>query len=251
MSGLIYLFFFAIIIISVYTALVKYKKHKFADWPHKEKRPKEIKSFNFIFTYIIVLFVFTVLFYADQTSIYDIGIKFEINPFICFFSGFFINILWQLLHRAALHKMPIFNSLIHNYRSYRSILPRKNKEKNILIISIILLNPIYEEFLFRGVLVYKLGLLIGNFFIPIIIGYLVFMLLHLYQGISVIFQHTFHYIFFILILFSPLGLIGVIGFHFGSDLFPFLMIRHIINAYVNKYRSSRKIVSGTEKQYRT
>jgi len=244
MLDFISLYFWLIIFISIYSALIKYKKHEFADWPHHEKRPKEIKISNFIIIYIIVLVMFTVMFYDEKNSIHEIGIKFEINPFICFFTGFFINSLWQLLHRIILHKFPIIESTVHNYRAYRSILPRKTKDKSILIISIILLNPIYEEFLFRGILVYKLGLSIENFYITIIIGYLVFITLHLYQGISVILEHTLHYIFFIVLLFSPLGLIGTIGFHFGSDLFPFVMIKQVIKDYVTKYRNSRKILSG-------
>lgn len=223
---------------------MKYKKHEFADWPHHEKRPKEIKLSSFIIIYIIVLALFTVMFYDDKNSIHEIGIKLEINPFICFFTGFLINTLWQLLHRITLHKFSMFKSTIHNYRAYRSILPRKTRDKNILIISIVLLNPIYEEFLFRGILVYKLGLLIENFYITIIIGYAVFIILHLYQGISVIFEHTLHYIFFTVILFSPLGLIGVIGFHFGSDLFPFVMIRQVLKDYIAKYRNSKKVLSS-------
>jgi membrane protease YdiL (CAAX protease family) len=240
MPNLILFYFLFIILLSIYSALIKYKKYEFADWPHKEKRPEKIKFYNFIINYILVIAIFIAMFYLDKGSIYEIGIKLEIDPFICFLTGFSLNISFQLLHGKIFHKFAIFKSTIHNYRTYRSILPRKNRDKKILIISLVLLNPIYEEFLFRGILVYKLGLLIDNFYITIILGYIVFITLHLYQGISVIFTHTLHYILFILILFSPLGLIGVIGFHFGSDLFPFLTIRQTINEYVKKYRNSKK-----------
>jgi membrane protease YdiL (CAAX protease family) len=105
---------------------------------------------------------------------------------------------------------------------------------------VILFNPIYEETLFRGFLVHNLGIQVGNIYIPILVGYSVFIALHLYQGVPVIFQHTINYIFFMGFLFSPFGLIGAMGFHFGGDLFPFLRMNDVIKDYKLKYRKSRE-----------
>jgi membrane protease YdiL (CAAX protease family) len=120
-------------------------------------------------------------------------------------------------------------------------MPRSRIGKYIVAMMVVLFNPIFEETLFRGFLVHNLAIVIENIYLPILVGYIVFISLHLYQGISTIKPQTINYLFFVGFLFSPLGLIGAIGFHFAGDLLPILSLNDVIKNYKLIYRRDRGV----------
>jgi membrane protease YdiL (CAAX protease family) len=92
--------------------------------------------------------------------------------------------------------------------------PREPRQKLAMTVAVCLINPIAEELIFRGILVYQLGLALGSFQLPIVLGLLVSLANHAYQGRRAILLHTLYYLFAVTLLFSPMGLMGAIGMHF-------------------------------------
>jgi membrane protease YdiL (CAAX protease family) len=234
------LILWALIVSHTFTGLIRFNQHEFLRWPHLEKRRIKITTLKVMVFYIIMVGILIKMIIGDNLSPANLGIKNAINPYLCFVIGFAVDFLLQMSHWYS-RKSQSLDGIIVNYRTFRTLLPKSRRGKYIVAITIVLLNPIYEETLFRGFLVNNLIILIGNIYLPILVGYVVFISLHLYQGIPTVLQQTFNYLFFICLLLSPLGLIGAIGFHFGADLFPFLCINDVIKNYRLKYRESREL----------
>jgi membrane protease YdiL (CAAX protease family) len=120
--------------------------------------------------------------------------------------------------------------------------PRQPRQKLAMTIAVCLINPIAEELIFRGILVYQLGLALGSFQLPIVLGLLVSLANHAYQGRRAILLHTLYYVFAIGLLFSPMGLIGAIGMHFAGDIAPVSLMKRNLKNYRERHRRQAKPV---------
>lgn len=127
-----------------------------------------------------------------------------------------------------------------SFLAIRSIWPRSRSEKPFAFISCCMINPCTEEILYRGILVYALGEAIGNFTIPVIAGLLLNLATHFYQGPANLIFHSFFFAACVSILFSPLGLLGAVSFHFAGDLVPVVTFRHQMDRWVMRRRAARK-----------
>ena len=111
------------------------------------------------------------------------------------------------------------------------VLPRAPSQKVLACIAIILLNPLTEEAMFRGVLVYHFSNTSGYVILPLVLGFAANVFNHTHQGARL---QVFHACFFavaVALLYSPLGLLGAIGFHFGGDLVPIITARRRLLQY--------------------
>jgi len=114
--------------------------------------------------------------------------------------------------------------------------PRGRVNKKLAFLAFVL-NPITEELLFRGILVYQFSLLTGSVAIPLIVGLSAMIATHLYQGWPAILTgHIPMYGVMVALLFSPMGLAAAIGFHMLGDLVPVLSLKRYIRMYRNQNR---------------
>jgi len=125
----------------------------------------------------------------------------------------------------------------------RTVWPRSKSGKLMAFFAISFFNPITEEIFCRGVLVYALGQYLDNFAMPILMGLILTILGHLYQGITTLVFHTLFYAVAIMILFSPLGIAGAIVFHFAGDLVPIVTIRKQMNDWIQRRRQGYPLPS--------
>jgi len=237
------LFLWLLIGLQIYTGLKIFRDHNFAAWPHKEKRRPNEKLFGPVAFYIGMTIFLMARIALGTLPAAQVGIKSGVDPVSCFAIGFLTNVIFQTAYGIAFpffFRFPFLDSTNSNYRAFRMLLPRKRWKKYFFIVILILCNPIYEEVLYRGYLVHHLGMMIGNMALSAFLGYIIFLILHLYQGSSVVFIQTMNYLFFLGFLLSPWGLMAAIGFHFGGGLIPFLRMKRITERYRENVRKARK-----------
>jgi membrane protease YdiL (CAAX protease family) len=128
----------------------------------------------------------------------------------------------------------------NNMTTMAALWPRRPRQKLAMTIGVCLINPIAEELIFRGILVYQLSLALGSFQLPIVLGLLVSLANHSYQGTRAILVHTMYYVFAIGLLFSPMGLMGTIGMHFAGDIVPVALMKRNLKSYRERHRRSAK-----------
>lgn len=121
-------------------------------------------------------------------------------------------------------------------RSMAALIPRGRGQKAMAWIALCVFNPVIEELLFRGVLVYQTALAVGSVWWPIAAGLIVNIGTHWYQGARSMRVHVPFYVFAVALLFSPLGLAGAIGFHVAGDVVPMMLFRRQLAAFRNRHR---------------
>lgn len=167
----------------------------------------------------------------------DVGVKHAVHPALAFVIGFVCYLLYsklaQWIARAlfgeAEYRDKAFNSI-------RNLWPSSARDKCHFWVAICLLNPIAEEIIYRGFLIFALGVLLDNFLLAGVIGISLGIAAHIYQGT---FNLPFHLGFALLacgLMFSPLGLVASIGFHFAGDIIPVSSIRSEWKAWLRRNR---------------
>jgi membrane protease YdiL (CAAX protease family) len=131
-----------------------------------------------------------------------------------------------------------------NTRILVSLWPRNRFQKCMAAIAIWLINPVTEELLFRGIMVYQLALVGGSTAFAIGVGFLIHVANHTYQGLLPLTTHVPFYAIVVGLLFSPTGLWGAIGFHLAGDIIPFLLIRTAVRQYHRRHTHSHRICFG-------
>jgi membrane protease YdiL (CAAX protease family) len=123
-------------------------------------------------------------------------------------------------------------------RTMAAICPRGSGQKVMAWIAFCLLNPVIEELLFRGVLVYQTALAIGSVWLPIAAGLVINVGNHWYQGRRSMLIHVPFFATAVALLFSPLGLAGAIGFHFAGDIVPMSLTRRQLRQFRARHRNA-------------
>ena len=121
-------------------------------------------------------------------------------------------------------------------RIMAGIWPRPRRQKVAVWIAFCVLNPVIEELLFRGVLVYQMALAINSIWAPLLVGFVVSIGNHWYQGRRMMALHIPFYWIAVGLLFSPLGLAGAIGFHFAGDIVPMSLTRRQLRQFRARHR---------------
>lgn len=122
------------------------------------------------------------------------------------------------------------------YVGMRSIWPRAGRGHRSLYAGLAL-NPFTEELLFRGFLVYYMGNVSGSPVAFFLIGLAACLAVHVYQGGQLLWFHGAFYVLAVLLLYSPLGIVGAFGMHFVGDFYPFKSM----TAQRAAYRKLRRI----------
>lgn len=167
----------------------------------------------------------------------SVGLQSEWPPWLSLAVGFSVYGYFLLLVVIVVKRLGIYERVLdNNMQVLASLWPRNLKERRFFVVGVCLLNPIVEELLFRGILVYQFSLAIESHTLPIAIGLVASLGNHAYQGRLAITTHLPFYAIVVGLLYSPLGLWGAIGFHYAGDIVPFVNLKQSLTAYRNRYR---------------
>jgi hypothetical protein len=121
-------------------------------------------------------------------------------------------------------------------RTMAGIWPRPRRQKAAAWIAFCVFNPVIEELLFRGVLVYQSALALNSIWAPLLVGFAVSVGNHWYQGRRMMTLHIPFYWIAVGLLFSPAGLGGAIGFHIAGDVVPVSMMARQLRDFRQRHR---------------
>lgn len=185
----------------------------------------------------IIALALYVYYRAGGWTLDSVGVSKRVSPLVAFLTGLGEFGLFTLLTRwtFAFFGSP-FAYLQAVTRANALFAPRGRARGVAMIAMAALINPVVEELMFRGLLVYQLVVVGSPVWLALLVGALVNATNHAYQGrLGVVFHLTF-YAAAVGLLFSPVGLVGAIGFHFGGGLLPVIQYR----AHLRAYRAARR-----------
>lgn len=233
---------FSSMVASVHQGLQRRRQlsnRRFSYWP---RRPSTGIGRRHLITQLILTAFLGLTFHKGWWDAPSIGVSNTVPGAISMVGGFTLYVvaiqIYTMLLRAAGRMSTLEDA---SFGALRLTWPRARSEKYLAFVGACLLNPITEELICRGVLVYMLGELLGSHLISILFGAATFFTIHLYQGGMALVGHLFIFPLIIGLLYSPLGLLGCIGFHFAADFIPVLTFRRQMIRWRNQHRSRCQI----------
>ena len=209
--------------------------------PTVTQRPPSSFAFSVLLTQLILVFFLSIS-YVDGWNFESVGLKFELSSILSLIVGVICYTIFVLGLNKILKFFKLFDDVEdESYRTMLKIIPRQKLQKIMFLLAVWMLNPLTEELMFRGILVHQLGIFLNNHWLAIILGLIVNLGNHIYQGRLQIITHTISYTFVVLLLYSPIGLIGAIGFHFAGDIYPFISLKRDAINYRNRRRKKRAV----------
>jgi membrane protease YdiL (CAAX protease family) len=136
------------------------------------------------------------------------------------FALFYFLYLYRLFRRGELEQQET-----HINRVGSMIWPQERAQKIPAFIALVILNPLNEELIFRGVLLLMWASVLQSIWLPLLVGLFLHLLAHAYQGRAALGGFVILYVFFAGLALSPLGIWGAIGFHVMADLVPLSLMR--------------------------
>lgn len=210
------------------------------DRPPLRRPPAKTGSRCLRFQLVMVLALWVL--YQSSWTFSTVGFRQEFPIADFFFGVFAYGVLLLLLHlifrMGGVHDSQADNTMIN----MAALWPREPRQKLAMWIGVCILNPITEELLFRGILVYQLGEAIGNTELAVLLGFFVTLANHAYQGLRSVLLHSLYYVFAIGLLFSPMGMMGAIGMHFAGDIVPVSLMKRNLKSYRERHRREAKKV---------
>ena len=171
----------------------------------------------------------------------SVGISTRVSAPIAFLTGVGEYFLFAYILSALTAALGLTGRLwAAALRANSLFMPRNRLERIALNAVVVGLNPVTEELMTRGLLVHQLAHVGAPTWVAVALGACVNVITHAYQGWKLIPWHLTFYVATIAILFSPLGLIGAIGFHFTADLMPLVNHRRNLRSYRDFRRAERK-----------
>lgn len=187
---------------------------------------------------LALLVVLVLGFWLDGWTLAALGVRMVVPVWAALAGGFAVYLGFAALFSLGAYAVGMLARLEDAaFRALRTVWPRDPAEKRLMLIPVCLLNPITEEVVFRGVLVYALGTLVGSHALTVGVGLVLTLLAHTYQGSQALVSHVFFYAVVIGLLFSPLGLLGAIGFHFAGDIVPVATFGYQMRRWVRRRRA--------------
>jgi membrane protease YdiL (CAAX protease family) len=209
------------------------------------RRPIAKFANRFLVYQLVSLFVLFVYFNENSWTAATVGFTQEF-PGADFAVGLFAYALLLIILALVFRLKGNAEAQADNTMTTMAALwPRQPSQKLAMTTAVCVINPIAEELIFRGILVYQLGLALGSFQLPIVLGLLVSLANHAYQGRRAILLHALYYVFAVVLLFSPMGLMGTIGMHFAGDIVPVALLKRNLKSYRERHRRSAKKVDET------
>ncbi len=206
------------------------------------RRPRGKIGSRFLRFQVALLLVLFVYFNEQSWTAATVGFMQEF-PGADFACGFFAYGLLLLILGLLFRMRGISNEQADNTMNNMAALwPREPRQKLAMTVAVCVINPITEELLFRGILVYQLGLAIGDYELPICLGLVVTLWNHAYQGQRSMLFHTLYYVFAVALLFSPAGMMGAIGMHYAGDIVPVSLMKTNLKRYRERHRRQAKQV---------
>lgn len=174
--------------------------------------------------------------YPEQWTWPAVGLKTEVPVALSAIIGFAIYLGLLISNRVMARFGGDRSFLDGAVRSMAAIVPRGREQKTMAWIALCVFNPVIEELLFRGVLVYQTAIVLGSPWLPIAAGLLANISNHWYQGARSMRLHIPFYVIAVALLFSPLGLAGAIGFHVAGDVIPMWRFRRNLQQFRERHR---------------
>lgn len=188
------------------------------------------------FTTVIVL----ALTYPSVWSFTDIGFRQSIWWGWCFCVGVAVAVPFKFGLGKLYRRLPKQNRKLSDRLGaallFESV-PRGSRTRFLDNLETALISPVIEELVYRGFFVFLLSQLIGSVIAGILIGLVVWILLHLYLGPRTIPSIVAFYVVSVMLLFSPLGLVGAIGFHVACNIHYLIHRFDRCLWYIYRYRS--------------
>jgi membrane protease YdiL (CAAX protease family) len=177
--------------------------------------------------------------YPEQWTWSTVGLKTEVPVAISAGIGFIAYAVLVALLTAVIHFSGVAGLVLDGtVRSMAALIPRGRGQKAMAWIAFCVFNPVIEELLFRGVLIYQTSLVIGSPWLPIAAGLVVNIGNHWYQGRRSMLLHIPFFAIAVGLLFSPLGLAGAIGFHIAGDIVPMSLMRRQMRQFRARHRNA-------------
>lgn len=191
----------------------------------KLERPKPGFGISMLFNQVALSF-FLLATYTTGWNLDSVGLKLKIQPLISVTVGIICYAIFVIALNKFLQAMTVLATIEDaNFLVMAKLMPRERLQKITFLFAVCLLNPITEELLFRGILVHQFGILLSLPLLAIAIGFLINLGNHIYQGIWQITTHLPFFIIAVVLLYSPFGLLGAIGFHIAGDAYPFMVLK--------------------------
>ena len=194
---------------------------------------------------IVVLAAIAGFAYFGGFNLEDIGASTTIHPVLAFVAG--LAVYAAILASIELSAQWLgLRDRLHDlsFETMRMIWPRNRVQKVFAFVGVCFLNPVTEEVVYRGALVYHFGEYTNSFLIAGLIGFVLSLAAHMYQGSwSLPFQAMFHGAAVLMIL-SPLGLFACFGLHFAGDLVPVATMR----SNMIEWRERRRRASSSQSE---
>jgi membrane protease YdiL (CAAX protease family) len=118
--------------------------------------------------------------------------------------------------------------------------PRGRAAKWFAALFIMVFNPFVEELVMRGLLIHQWGLVLGSPVLPIVAGFLLNAMLHLYQGWRMQLWHALYFVTAVVLLYSPWGLPAAMVAHVFGDVLPILALRRQLKSVRRSRQRARR-----------
>lgn len=203
-------------------------------------RPRKWQGIRYIVSQLFIALIIIFGYVVGDWQPHELGFKPDLPIWAAIAIG---SGIYYLLMQVIRFIARIFGFLDFmrdtSFYAMRTIWPRSCHNKVLTAIAVCIFNPWTEEILFRGVLIYALGVYIGSFPKAIALGLIINLTVHLYQGHAALISHAIFYLVVISILFSPLGMAGAIGFHIAGDVLPVVTFRKQMVLWKARMREER------------
>jgi membrane protease YdiL (CAAX protease family) len=199
----------------------------------RQPRCSEAAARSLFVQQVLSISAIVLAFEGGDVHLTDLGWSEETSLWIAIPAGALSYGLILMLYRIIMGWIPLGHRFRDEaFHSARLLRPRQPWAKICVIIAVWLLNPWVEEIVYRGILVFLVGRVTGSLEAALLIGGVLTLLSHLYQGLWTIPFHLVFYACVALILCSPLGLAGAIGFHIAGDVVPDAMFRRSMRQWL-------------------